>query len=148
MTLSYADSPAVLVCGGLRDLLISAGVATWEEDPASYGSNDTGMSFVKVPKSPDRMITFTPFDVQDTVPLLDRVIRVQVRVRGSRRPLDAERLSEQVFRVFHARHHLVWGGLKIARIRRESSGNIGPDENDRLQLSDNYEVLTQREFTA
>ncbi len=132
------------IMNGMRDALVLDGVGIWREDPSTYTAHEVGITYRRTPKSPDRVLVLTPYGTDDPLPLYNRVTLVQVKVRGSTKPLDAEKLSEKAFQALHFRHHETWGATRIARIRRVSSGDLGVDENDRPTLSDNYEITTQQ----
>lgn len=130
---------------GIRDILVEAGVGVFQVDATNYATTDTAISFKRVYKAPDRLITLTVYFEDDAISdLWDREILIQVRNRGTRNPLDVDDLAEDIFRVLHGRSHENWDGMEVASLKRLSRGTLPPDENDRWQVTQNYQLITQR----
>lgn len=123
---------------------------TWDpmvlDDPEfRYPDGVTGIVMKDVPMVPDRIVTITPYLDHNMIVVPTREITFQLRTRGGRIPTDCDDIADECISILHGKHHLVWRGLEIARIRHIGlATSLGPDDQARWERTDNYELLTQR----
>jgi hypothetical protein len=129
--------------GGLAALLAARGVGTYNPSGA-YTAAQTGIVHDVVPSSPDRVIVLTPYSPTDDPTLSDSVVRVQVRVRGTRDPRTAYDLDDAAFQVLHNLPRQTIGGAVVTGGWRRSGAYIGPDSNGRHERTSNYEFQVHR----
>lgn len=95
--------------------------------------------------APDEAVTLTVYS--DTTALNPednvRILNIQVR---SRAPFDADPLADQL-RAALETQQAMWGDLYVMSCHRVSVGQLGIDNNDLDERSDNYMIATRRDTT-
>lgn len=127
---------------GLAQLLEASGLGVYREDGV-YETTDTGIVVGVVPDAPDRVISLTPYPVEDTG-VSDAITAVQLRSRAGRDPRPLLDLSDSLFDLLHNRRHWQCGGVQVAVSWRESEAWIGQDAHGRMERTANYYLRTTR----
>lgn len=125
---------------GLAELLDAAGVGEWSPDGVT-AEGGTGIYLIRVPESPERIISLRTYDSIDDAQLTEMTQLVQVRVRGGKNPLEALRISGEVYAVLHGLngvHVCAAEPLHVVLLSRESEADIGPDSLGRYERTENY----------
>ncbi|MGW3572176.1 minor capsid protein [Streptomyces sp. NPDC000941] len=130
---------------GLAQLIADQGIAVYRPDGV-YTVSETGLTVAVMPDNPDRIVALTAYPVEDTH-LTDAITGVQVRVRASRDPREADQLADALFDLLHGREHFVAGGIHIGLCWRQSQGPLGQDQLGRMELAANYYLRTTRAAT-
>lgn len=91
-------------------------------------------------------IGVTFYDVDPPAGTTDEIVGVQLTIRDaatndSRATLN---LSEQVFNILHNQTVTTWGEIPIHRVWRNSSADLGRDEDGAYVRSDNYYIRCSR----
>jgi hypothetical protein len=128
---------------GYARLIAEAGVGIYRES-GQYTTTETGITIAKVPDTPDRIITLTPYDVDSTSGLTDVTEGLQIRFRTGPDPRPALDLEDAVFEALHMREHTLVGGIPVALSWRQSWSWIGADARGRLELTANYYLRLSR----
>lgn len=86
------------------------------------------------------------YDVDPPAGSTDEIVGVQLTIRDAARK-DSRKtlaLSEAVFDILHNQTVTVWDGIPIHRVWRNSSADLGRDEDGAHVRSDNYYVRCSR----
>lgn len=125
---------------GVAELLAGEGVGTWSTT-AAYAAGQTGIVLKAYPPAPDRVVVLTPYPVTDHQVLADSVTGLQIRTRGlATNPTDVDDLADAVFEALHGLTGVDIGGVQVAEMHRQSYAQLGRDQQDRFERSDNYYV--------
>lgn len=127
---------------GLAALIADQGIAVYRPDGV-YTTGETGITVAVMPDSPDRIVALTAYPVEDTH-LTDAITGVQVRVRASRDPREADQLADELFALLHGREHFTAGGVYVGLCWRNSQAPLGQDQLGRMELAANYYLRTTR----
>lgn len=86
------------------------------------------------------------YDVTPPAGSTDLVQGVQLTIRHEERNdrRATLRLAEAVFDALHDQTLTEWAGIPVARVWRNSSADLGPDESGRVVRSENYYVQANR----
>lgn len=142
---------------GLAQLLDTEGVGTWRPDDTyedSDGEIQPAIVLIDLPTEPEQVICLTDYPLEDQPGGADAIVGIQVRIRGTRDPMVALRLRDQVYRAFHGRRNLTFDPVdpdtgeqvRIAQIYRNSATPIGPDGQGRQERSENYYAQVTRAY--
>ena len=121
---------------GLAEHLAAAGVGTWSPSGV-FTAADTAIVLRVVPPTPDRVITLTPYTVEDGVNG-DSVQGVQLRTRAAGMPTEVDDLDDEIYQALHRAEGLDFGGHHISLAWRQSHGPVGVDGEGRHVNSGNY----------
>lgn len=130
-------SPNEAVLVALAELLHQEGVAEWSPDGA-FSTEGPVVSLADVPTSPDRAVSLNGYVVQDDPAYADTTLAVQVRTRGTSDPRTLWDTANAVFDLLQGMGGVDLGGVHVVECHRQSSANLGRDENRRWEQSDNY----------
>lgn len=133
---------------GLAQIINDSNIATYKADGV-YTATDTGVVFMTVPSTPDRVVMLWAVPLTDSVMVPMGKVLIQVRVRGlPNQPLDTEDLGDAVFDLLHGitRHPL--GSVNIIQILRNSSIPNGQDNSKRFERIDHFYVDLDYPATA
>lgn len=142
--------------GWTRDLLVGIAqhLATppaaglWTSETAALTETLSGapaISLINLPTSPNRVICLTDYPLGiDDPGLTEVVVGLQVRIRGTREPLDSSDVRDAVYDRLHGLAGVVLNGVVVAHILRESATPLGPDAGGRYERSENYRVHANR----
>lgn len=141
------DQLDVQLCLGLIGHLQALELLTWQPTGA-YPAGFTGVAtyLLRVPTGPDRLATFSPYQVADDPDQAMSTIGVQVRTRwaGS----DARAVLNYSGAIFDELHGLgpvtLPNGVRISQCLRRSSVSMGQDTSQRWSWADNYYVDVDR----
>ncbi|SNS43700.1 hypothetical protein SAMN06309944_0252 [Micrococcales bacterium KH10] len=123
---------------GLGGWLAAQGIGAWNEN-GIYAPTDTAIVVGLLPAKNDTAIALTPYPVQSKPGQTDTIIGVQARIRaGTRHPLGATGISEQIFDVLDGARHQTMNGVHVTLAWRTISTPPAPDENGRPVLADTY----------
>jgi hypothetical protein len=128
---------------GISEYLHAENVGMWKPS-GPYASADTAISIDTLPTSPDKGIGMTLYPVTDSGGT-DTVMGLQLIIRGS--PNNRNTVKDITDRCFDALHDLqavTIGGIPIVRIWRQSGANLGPDGNNRQEVSENFYIQLTR----
>lgn len=133
---------------GFALLLAGAGIGVWAEDRA-YTSAETGIYYRSVPDSPARIITLSPYPVEDAVNLSTVTAGLQIRVRGGdSSPKSCDDLAGSIYDLLQGRRNFeLPTGLYVAQTYRQSGASLGQDSARRWSHSDNYYCDVRRPST-
>lgn len=124
----------------LCEILGSIDGFVWDPTPTVYPADAVGVHYGRIGDTPDRAVGVRLYDASDTRNLTQR--KAQIWVRGARHERDgADRIADAVFARFDKLSRE--GG--ILGIRRESMSDMGSDDNDREQRSENYTITLDNE---
>lgn len=131
---------------GIGEYLHAENVGRWE--PAgTYAPNDTAISVDTLPTTPDKGIGMTLYPVSDSGGT-DTVVGLQLIIRGSPgNRLSVKDITDRAFDALHDLQAVTIGGIPIVRIWRQSGANLGPDGNNRQEVSENYYLQVTRTGT-
>lgn len=138
------DSLTLAVTGGLIAELAAAGAGVWDET-GIYKEGDWGIVFGRLPHSPATMIGVLPYmHNPDVEPGTDQMA-VQVRIRSdSPSPVSVITVLDKVFDTLHGIEHKQWGGYHVPVVWRHFFADLGPDQNGRYEVTDNYYMYVDR----
>ncbi len=129
---------------GLAEHLQTAGVGLWRPTGV-YQPADTAIVIRNIPQSPDRVITLAAYPVgQDAQGLADHTSGVQIRVRAGVDPRECDDLADAVYDLLDSAAGLVFGGIPVVQMWRQSYTPLGQDSNSRWERSENYYVQAMR----
>ncbi|PXA77932.1 minor capsid protein [Auritidibacter sp. NML100628] len=132
------DSITLETTAGFIALMVEAGVGTWNED-GLYQPDDWGIVVGRLPHTPAKLIGVTPYVARvDAQPRVDERA-IQVRYRSASpdpRPLIilVDRLHDHI----HGRSNINLGGHHVPLIWRHSLADLGADQNNQYEITDNY----------
>ncbi|MFY1658577.1 minor capsid protein [Micromonospora sp. WMMD1274] len=129
---------------GLAQHIHAAGVAVWRPT-GGYQPTETGIVVRGIPSSPDRIITLAPYPVTTTPGVADVTQGVQLRLRGTTDPRVVEDLGDALFDLLDSATGLVWSGIPVVHVYRQSYAALGADGNGRWESSHNYYVDAMRQ---
>lgn len=129
---------------GLAEHLDDLGIGTWSVSGA-YAADVTGIVLSVIPQSPAAVIVLSAYSVSDDTTLSDSVTGVQIRTRtAGQDPRPTDDLADSIFDALHGATGLVFGGIRVQQMWRQSWSPLGPDENQRHERADNYYLQTWR----
>ncbi|MFF0721346.1 minor capsid protein [Micromonospora sp. NPDC003816] len=129
---------------GLAGHLDAADVGTYRAADA-YQPDETAIVIRGVPQAPDRLITLAPYPIGSATPgLADHQLAVQIRIRAGRDPRECDDLADAVFDLLDGASGLVFGGIAVVQIWRQSYTSLGDDSNGRWSRSENYYLDAMR----
>lgn len=132
-----------LITGCAEDLA-AAGIGVWRPDGPAYATDEIGIVDRAVPTSPDRIITLADYVVASPPGLADITQGLQIRVRGTKDPRVARDIGDAIFDLLDSAERLIWGGIPIVQVYRQSYAALGADSNGRWESSHNYYVEAMR----
>lgn len=127
---------------GLAQLLDDAGVGTYS--PVAASTVEPAITVINLPPAPERVICLTDYPVSDDPSLADVIVGVQVRIRGTRDPLVASNIRDDVYDQLHGLAGVIINGVPVAHIYRQSTIPLGPDGLGRYERTENYYVHASR----
>jgi len=134
---------------GMAEYLQTGGAGTW--NPAgTYTAGQTGILLRAIPPDPDRIITLAPYPVTTEPGLADEITGVQLRVRGTEDPRVCDDIGDACYELLHGLSRvslggpIVWGGVQVVQVYRQSQAPLGQDGNGRWEASHNYYVEAMR----
>lgn len=128
---------------GLAMWLEENGFGTYRPD-TPYEDGERAITIRRLPAHPDNAVTVTPYDVRDNQMLTpDTVIGVQLRFRSEAGDMTgADRWADEVAEMLHMKQNIqLPNGARISRARRNIVAPFGPDENNRPERADSYQLL-------
>jgi hypothetical protein len=132
------------VLTGLAEHLAAAGHGTWRPTGV-YAAGETGIAIGSVPATPDSVIVLTSYPVEESAPLDDVLLGVQIRCRAAGRdPHDVTDMDDEIRDTLHGARDLQLGPAPVALIWRASHARLGPDANGRHETTSNYYLRTAR----
>lgn len=123
----------VLIC----EMLAARVGWSWKPD-TPYTPDEIAIFQKRLGRSPDRAVAVNQYTSIDSHPVPLSVRRVQLRFRGAPGAVSgADDLADAAFAALHglARE----AGLSL--ITREIVAQMGPDENDRQERADSYQII-------
>lgn len=138
------DSLTLEVTAGLIADLAAANIGVWREN-GIYQEGEYGIVLGQLPHTPATMIGVTPYmHNPDVEPGTDQMA-VQIRIRtNSRDPRTVIHTLDRVFDTLHGVEHKVYGRWHIPLIWRHLLADLGPDDNGRYEVTDNYHMYVDR----
>jgi len=132
-----------LVTGWAEDMA-AAGIGTWRPTGV-YQAHETGILIRAVPPTPDRVVTLAAYPIGSATPgLADHQVAVQIRIRAGADPRECDDLADAIWDRYDGASDLVWGGIPVVQIWRQSYTSLGADTNGRWERSENYYLDTMR----
>lgn len=124
----------VLVCE-----MLAAKIPAWSWKPSDpYTVTDIGIFQKRLGQVPDRAVAVTQYDSTDSHPVPLSIRRVQLRFRGAPGAVSgADDLADAAFAVLQGLTREA--GLSL--ITREIVAQLGPDENERQERADSYQII-------
>lgn len=146
--MQIAPSPSVQIVHDLIQVLVGAGIGTWD-DEGFYSEGQYGFVIGALPPTPNQVIGVNYYTVSvDTEPGVDTV-GIQFRIRtGSADPRPTFGITDMLMDTLHGVGGLVLGGFNVPLIWRNSVGDMGLDESSRYEVTDNYYIYVDRRSTA
>lgn len=137
----------------LAQHLEDQGVANWDPD-GTYAKTDTGIWLKTIPSAAgDKAyaLSFYLVDDEPTDPDDGAWVSLgglQVRSRGTKDPVVADDLDDEVFCVLHGARGLLLGqgpaAIHVALIHRQSRADLGADDLGRFEVTSNYYLQLSR----
>lgn len=134
------DSLTLDVTAGVISMLVEAGIGTWDETGIyTEATTPPGIVVGRLPQTPAAVIGVNPYIAQmDAQPGTD-IRAVQIRIRTpSRDPRPAIRTVDQLEELLHGRENLTFSGHPVPLIWRHSLADLGVNDQDQYELTDNY----------
>lgn len=130
---------------GFASYLAGSGVGVFKVT-GTYATGELGIRLYDVPQTPDRVITVTPYTIDDSVRTDIKVQGIQVRCRGPARSnaLEVTDLDDRIFDLLQAAEHVQLGTVLVDSIERRSSLLLGVDGSGRWETSSNYALTLSR----
>lgn len=134
---------------GMAEHLAAAGAGTWRPDGTAYQPGETAIVLRDIPQQPDRLITLAPYVLDGTAfrGLADHQTAVQVRIRGTQDPRICNEIGDAVFDALDSLADVVWHGIAVVQVWRQSYTSLGQDTNLRWEASHNYYLDVMRPTT-
>lgn len=111
----------------------------WTEDPdTEYPTDEVGIYYGAIAETPDRAIGIRLYSVPSDDENTARTRRIQARIRGARRDRDDADQIASVLRTVLPRMRPPAG---VALISYYSTGDLGPDNNQREQRTENFTII-------
>ncbi len=123
---------------GLASFIAAGGIGVTYRPTGTYLAGETGISFSKMPDTPDRCVVLTAYPVTDEVNQNLSTVGVQIRTRGTTDPFDVGDLDTAIFQLVQGLTHRDFGTCHLVQLLRRSSIPMGQDSNDRWERSSNY----------
>jgi hypothetical protein len=131
---------------GIGEYLHTENVGHWLTT-GTYAPNDTAIALDTLPTAPDKGIGMTLYSVSDSGGT-DTVVGLQLIIRGTPKDrLSVKDIADRCFDALHDLRAVTLGGIPIVRIWRQSGANLGPDGNNRQEVSENYYLQVTRTGT-
>lgn len=131
---------------GIGQLLDTAGVGKWLT-AGTYAADDVALTIDQLPSGHAQAVAMALYPVEDSAGT-DSIVGVQFWVRGKPKDrLSSKNIADSLFDALHGIESTTIAGIPIIRVWRQSGANLGPDENDRQELSENYYVQLTRTGT-
>lgn len=129
---------------GLAQYLAANAVGVWRPTGV-YAAGETGILLRAIPQSPDRIIALAAYPVAaGYVGLADTTVGVQHRLRGGTDPRDCDDLADAIYDLLDSATNLVFGGVHVVQMYRQSYVSLGADGNGRWERSENYYLDAMR----
>lgn len=138
-------SPISLMLLGVAQALGDAGVGAWS--PSAVPSGAWPIIIDTTPPTVATSITLTEYGLGASPRLSDRVIGLNVRVRGDRAPATVRDKAADIFAILQGRRTLP-NGQRITQVFWQSEVQLGPDANGRHEMSINYYVQMNIAFAG
>jgi hypothetical protein len=138
-------SPISLLLAGVGQALGAAGVGAWS--PSSVPAGAWPISIDTTPPTAAMSITLAEYSLGADPKLSDRLVGLNVRVRGDRTPATARDKAADIYGVLQGLRTLP-NGQRITQIFWQSEAQIGPDANGRHERSINFYVQMNIAFTG
>jgi|SRR5690625_995448 len=141
MPTDLPESKTPQVVGGFIRLMVAAGIGQWLDETMPYtpGMDPPGIISGPLPPELDSGLGVNPYPVMtDTEPGVDVLgIQVMIRTKGPR--VDkAMAVADWLEETFHGLDQQTFGGYNIPLIWRNSLANLGPNDDNNYQITDNY----------
>lgn len=130
---------------GVAQALSAAGVGSWAPNTVTSGAWPIGID--TTPRIDAPAITLAEYSLTADPKLSDRLVGLNVRVRGDRIPATARDKGHEIFTALNGRRTLPNGQL-ITQISWQSEVPLGPDENGRHEKSINFYVQMNVAFNG
>jgi hypothetical protein len=138
-------SPISLLLAGAAQALGDAGVGAWS--PSSVPAGAWPITIDTTPATAATSITLAEYGLGADPKLSDRLVGLNVRVRGDRAPATVRDKAAEIYAVLQGRRTLP-NGQKITQMFWQSEVSIGPDTNGRHEMSINYYVQLNIAFAG
>lgn len=131
---------------GIGQLLETAGVGKWS--PAGgYAADDVMLTVDQLPTGHAQAVAMGFYPVEDSAGT-DSIVGIQFWIRGKPKDrLSSKSIADSLFDALHGIESTSIAGIPIMRVWRQSGANLGPDGNDRQELSENYYLQLTRTGT-
>lgn len=139
-------SPISAMLTGVAQLLDAAGVGSWS--PSAVTANPWPIAIATTPPNADQAITLTDYALSADPLLSDRLIGLNVRIRGGAAPATARDRAELVYGVLQGFRGALPNGQRVVQVYWQSEIQVGPDANGRHVRSVNYYVQMNVAFAG
>lgn len=138
-----------LLVGVAQQLALSPAAGVWTAPGAIAGETVQGaapaITLITLPAIPERVICLTDYLLgEDDPSLTEVVVGLQVRIRGTRNPMDSSDIRDAVYDRLQGLAGVVLNGVVVAHIFRDSGTPLGPDSAGRYERSENYRIHANR----
>jgi hypothetical protein len=138
-------SPISLLLAGVAQALSGAGVGSWS--PSAPAAGAWPITIDTSPRTDGPSITLGEYTLGADPKLSDRLIGLNVRIRGDRSPATARDKAAEVYAALQGRRTLP-NGQPIVQIFWQSEVQLGPDTEGRHVRSVNYYVQMNIAFAG
>lgn len=142
--MALGDGWTSQLLAGLAVRLDALGIGDWDPTGA-YAADQTGITILAIPPTPDRLITISAYPVDDSPRgSQDTTVGVQFRLRGTTDPRSCNDIGDAIFDQLDSCGRQTWGDIPIVDAGRQSYAPLGYDGNKRWLVSHNYYVYAMR----
>lgn len=119
------------------------GAGTYHRDGDGYAGADNPIYWDALPGAPDRATAMSLYPVDDDGTL--STVGVQFRFRGRRNNrADTKDLSASIDDILNGLERVTWAGVDVVRVWRQSGADLGPDGNNRQEITRTYYIQYTR----
>ncbi|WP_018135444.1 minor capsid protein [Acaricomes phytoseiuli] len=127
----------------IGELLEAEQIGQWKPSD-TYSRNRTAITVLSLPQATDRAITMNLYPVQDDA-TTDSIVGLQFRIRGAPNdPHNALNTIDAIFNALHDLRNTSLANIPVVRMWRQSGANLGKDEKDRPEHTENYYIQLTR----
>jgi hypothetical protein len=129
----------------IGEYLEAQGVGLYDLTGAGYSTAVNPIYWDTLPSTPDRGTAMTLYPLGPPNGTLHE-IGLQLRIRG--RPnnrVDTKTAADNADNALDGLERVQWAGVEIVHVWRQSGTSLGPDSNNRIEVTRNYYLQYSRE---
>lgn len=135
--------PIAKMMAGFAQLIDAAGIGIYRAS-GEYAWNETAITVVAVPATPDQVIVLSPYAVDAAAYESDATLGLQVRIRAGEDPRPLLDRADSLIDLLHDLNSVDIGGIRVITSTLQSSAPMGQDGNLRHEHALNFYIAYSR----